>query len=676
MSRTFTLQQTRNIGILAHIDAGKTTTTERILFYAGEIHKMGEVHEGTATMDWMPQEQERGITITAAATSLRWHDAFINLIDTPGHVDFTVEVERSLRVLDGAVFVLDAKEGVEPQTEAVWRLANAYHVPRIVFVNKMDRIGADYDGALALLKQRFQKTPVPIFWPIGCEKDFVGLIDIIDQCAYSFSGIQGESVVKEALPEGVVDLAQEKRRELLEALCEWDDSIMEAYLGGSPISEDAIRASLRQATLAQNLIPVLCGSAYRNKGIQPLLDAIVHYLPTPIDRSEIAGFYGETATLRTASDTSPFSALVFKVMTDPYVGKLHFMRVYSGQVQMGQVVLNASKNQRERIGKLLSMHANSRSEKAEARTGDIVGVVGLKITTTGDTLTDLEHPIVYEAMHFPSPVISMAIEPKTPAEADKLKQALERLIDEDPTLSVQLHPDTGQTLISGMGELHLEIVKDRLKTEFSLTIQSGKPQVAYKETISQQAAIHFHLEQQLGQHRLDVQIEMLINPAPRGTGNTIATDLVSDQLSLSQIKCVREGIEGALQSGTLGGYDVVDVAIAVTQLQFKADAFTEIALKTAGALSTAEGLKKGHALLLEPIFSIAVHIPETNVGDVIDDLQMRSGLISDIISHQGDRIVKATAPLSKLFGYTTALRSKTQGRGTHTMAFSHYDATY
>ncbi len=670
------LKHIRNIGILAHIDAGKTTTTERLLFYSGQIHKMGEVHDGAATMDWMPQEQERGITITAAATSLPWKHGLIHLIDTPGHVDFTVEVERSLRVLDGAVFVLDAKEGVEPQTEAVWHLADTYSVPRLVFVNKMDRIGADFQLCLNNLTKTFKMPIIPVVWPLGQERDFIGVIDLIAQCAIYFDGEQGESIRIDQIPDSQIDFAQQKRQEIVEALVDFDDALIDDYLSGVYVTSDRLMAALRKATIAQCAVPVFCGSAYRNKGIQTLMDGIVSYLPAPTDKAEVTGEYLGMALSRKVSDDAPFSALIFKVMSDPFVGKLFYIRVYSGTLHPGNVVLNASKEKRERVSKLLSMHANSRQEKMETSAGDILAIVGLKHSTTGDTLCDLDHPIVYEAMHFPNPVIAMAIEPKTPADMEKLHQALEKLLDEDPTLSVSIHPETGQTLISGMGELHLEIIIDRLKTEFSLAIHSGSPQVSYCETLTEPTQLDYHLNQSMGQNRLEAQLALRLRPLTRGDGNRIALDKVCETLSPQQQLWIQSGIEGALLSGPIGGYPVVDVCVEVLALQFKSDSFTEVALKTISSLATAEGTKKGHVSLLEPFCSVVIHVPESTTGDVLDDLRQRSGLILEVLTQNGLCTVRATAPLSKMFGYATALRSKTQGRGNHSMQFSHYDVCY
>lgn len=673
MSRNHTLDKVRNIGILAHIDAGKTTTTERILFYAGLTHKLGEVHEGTAVMDWMPQEQARGITITAAATSLRWRDVAINLIDTPGHVDFTVEVARSLRILDGAVFILDAKEGVEPQTEAVWRMANHYHVPRLVFVNKMDCIGADFNAALKTLAARFHCSPVPLTLPIGCEKDFQGVIDLLTMQAIYFEGAHGEALRFGDVPTALLTEAIAAREALVEAISDTDEALLAAYLEGTPPTVEALYTALRRATHQQKLVPVLCGSAYRNKGIQPLLDAIASLLPSPLDRGAVSGHWADQGLMRAADDTAPFSALVFKVQSDPYVGRLHYLRVYSGTLAAGHVAFNSSKGKRERMGKLLLMHANARTEVPLAATGDILAAVGLKFTTTGDTLCDQDHLIAFEAMDFPAPVISVAIEPKTPADLEKLHAALDRMAEEDPTFSAHTHPETGQLLISGMGELHLEVILDRIAKEHGVSVHSGKPQVAYQETVLRTAMASGHFSRTHGSHSLEARIDLEISPIERGAGHHFDLSALPADMKAQDRETLHQALLDALLSGPLGGYPVVDVALQVVSLTYTEDAMAEVALRGAAAQAVSEAIKKGQASLLEPVFSVTVHVPNAYVGDVMEDLQARRGMITALEAQHDTQIVKATAPLSRLFGYTTALRSKTQGRGTHTLLFSHYD---
>ncbi len=675
MERTHPLKSIRNIGIVAHIDAGKTTTTERILFYTGLIHKMGEVHQGSAVMDWMEQEQERGITITSAATSCIWKQTNINLIDTPGHVDFTVEVERCLRVLDGAIFLLDAKKGVEAQTETVWRQADHYQVPRLVFVNKMDMVGADYKCCIDQLKSRLNGTPLPLQIPMGSEKDFEGVISLVDMKAYLNSGPYGDVIETIEIPSEYLEEAKKYETVMLEMLSDFDEDLMQLYLEGQKMPTQKRQLAIRAATLSGKVVPVLCGTAYRNKGIQLLLDAIVDYLPSPVDKQGVCGLdlNGESTCCQ-VSDTAPFTGLIFKIMSDPFVGKLSYVRVYSGTVKTGEVVLNPLKGKRERIQKILHMHANTRQELDRAFTGDIVAMVGLKHATTGDTLCDMDTPIILETMSFPKPVISIALESKTPAELLKMQLALERLCEEDPTLKTHTDPETDQILISGMGELYLEIILDRLAKEFGVLVNSGKPQVAYKETIENPVAIDYTLDRHSGAQALFAKVQLSVKPNPQGFGNTIDFNKVHEKWPKTDIEACKEGILQSLLSGFIGGYEVVDVNVAIIGLSY-GDHGTEIALKTAGALALSEALEKAHSVLLEPYFNVEVHVPESYVGDVVEDLNKRKSDITNIAMQPSGRIICATAPLSNLFGYATDLRSKTQGRGQYTMMFSHYGRT-
>jgi len=674
MIRQYPLSTVRNIGILAHIDAGKTTTTERILYYSGLTHKLGEVHDGTAVMDWMAQEQERGITITSAATTFSWKSAHINLIDTPGHVDFTVEVERCLRILDGAVFVLDAKEGVEAQTEAVWRKANHYDVPRIVYINKMDIIGADFHRGIDMLKDRLQAKAVPIQLPIGSEREFIGIISLIDMKAYYNSGQLGEIVEVKEIPSDYIEQAHAYRKHLIETLSDCNEDMMNAYLNDQPISAELISTTLRKATLEECTVPVLCGSAYKNKGIQLLLDAIVDFLPSPLDRPYINGqnLKGESIKRR-SEDQESFSALLFKVASDPYVGKLNYLRVYSGTLETGDILLNATKNKKERVNKLLLMHANSRTEVTTAATGDIVASVGLKYTTTGDTLCDLNEPILYETMDFPEPVMSIAVELLTPSDADKMNHALERLTEEDPTLRVMTDPETGQTLLYGMGELHLDIILDRMSKEFGVSVNSGKPQVTYKETVTHPATVTYTLDKQSENHTLYAMVRLSIYPKERGTGSSVEVSIPNDLLSQHYRESCIEGINQALQSGILGGYEVVDVHVTLEDAASHHDQTSDIAFKAAASQALYEALRQGESTLLEPFFTVVVHVPQQSTGEVVDDFNRRRGIITSIEAFNDDQIVQATVPLTQLFGYATSLRSKTKGRGQHTMLFSHFD---
>lgn len=673
MPRTHTLENTRNIGIVAHIDAGKTTTTERILYYTGLTHKLGEVHEGSAIMDWMEQEQNRGITITSAATTCEWSGTRVNIIDTPGHVDFTAEVERSLRVLDGAVFLLDAKEGVEPQTEAVWRQADRYHVPRIVFVNKMDTIGADFDRSVTMIKERLGGNPVPVQVPIGNEQDFDGIISLVHMKAFYNIGTDGAVTEQRDIPDGYVEQAKRARNALIEALADYDDTIMEAYLEGATLSADTLLTAIRTQTIDDFIVPVLCGAAYRNKGVQLLLDAVVDFLPSPLDVPNIQGHTpdGEPTT-RTASEDAPFAALVFKITTDPFVGKLSYFRVYSGKLKVGGAILNTGKKKKERMTRILQMHANHRQEIEEVYTGDIAAGIGLKFSTTGDTLCDMNAPILLESMHFPEPVISIAVEPKTPGDHDKMVEALDKLAEEDPTFKTYTHPDTGQTIISGMGELHLDIILDRMIKEHHVQANAGKPQVTYKETITKPVEVDYTLSKQMGGNGLYGRVKMRMKPNPRGTGRTLDTTVSASTLPKDLIEACEQGFEQSLQSGIIGGYEVVDVHIEFYDATFEEDSSSDVAMRTAASHAVTEGLKKANAVLLEPIFNVEVHVPEESVGDVVDDLNMRKGTLTDIEMIKSGRIVRATVALSQLFGYATDLRSRTQGRGQYSMIFDHF----
>ncbi len=674
MIRTHSLKDVRNIGIMAHIDAGKTTTTERILYYTGLIHKMGEVHDGSAVMDWMAQEQERGITITSAVTTCYWKDTRINIIDTPGHVDFTVEVERSLRILDGALFLLDAKEGVEAQTEAVWRQAERYRVPRLVFINKMDVVGADFYRAVSMIKDRLSSVPVPIQMPIGSEKEFEGVISLVDMMAYYNTGKTGETVEQREIPDDYLEQASNLRKHMIEMIADYNEGLMMSYLEGDDISSDLLVETLRSATLAGHIVPVLCGASYRNKGIQLLIDAIVALLPSPLDRPAILGCTPEgDEAIRKATDHESFSALIFKITTDPYVGRLTYFRVYSGTIKIGSAVLNATKDKKERISKILQMHANTRQELTDAFAGDIVAVVGLKQSTTGDTLCNVHAPIILETMDFPVPVISVAVESKTPTDFDKMLLALERLSDEDPTFVVLTHPETGQTLISGMGELHLEIILDRLASEFKVNVNSGKPQVAYRETIECQADVDYTFSKQNGTQNMYAYVGLKVSPNPRGSGHTFDIKPPSRKFPKSYIEACKEGIIQSLKSGIIAGYEVVDLHVELTEGSFHEEHSSEVAFRTAASLALTEALKKGCSILLEPIFTVEVHVPENSVGDVIGDLNARHGSITDIEITPFGRLVRATVPLSNLFSYATDLRSKTQGRGHYSMIFSCFD---
>ncbi|MGB9779929.1 MAG: elongation factor G [Caldanaerobacter sp.] len=675
MPRDFSLDKVRNIGIMAHIDAGKTTTTERILFYTGKTHKLGEVHEGTATMDWMVQEQERGITITSAATTCYWKGHKINIIDTPGHVDFTVEVERSLRILDGAVAVFSAKEGVEPQSETVWRQADKYHVPRIAYVNKMDVIGADFFNVIDMIRDRLGANPVAIQIPIGKEDTFRGIVDLIKMEAIIYEDDLGTVMDETEIPEDLKPLAEEYREKLLEAIAEVDEAIMEKYLEGEEITEEEIHAALRKGTINGELVPVVCGSSYKNKGVQPLLDAIVNYLPSPLDLPPVKGMSldGGEELERKPDDNEPFSALAFKIMADPYVGKLAFFRVYSGTLKAGSYVLNSTKGKKERIGRILRMHANHREEIDAVYTGDIAAAVGLKDTTTGDTLCDENHPILLESMDFPEPVISVAIEPKTKAAQEKMSIALAKLSEEDPTFKTYTDQETGQTIIAGMGELHLEIIVDRLRREFNVECNVGKPQVAYKETITKPVRVEGKFIRQSGGRGQYGHVWLEMEPAPRGEGYIFENKIVGGVIPKEFIPAVDAGIQEAMQNGVLGGYPVIDVKVALVDGSYHEVDSSDMAFKIAGSIAFREGMKKADPVLLEPIMKVEVVVPEEYMGDVIGDLNARRGKVEGMETRSGARVIRALVPLAEMFGYATDLRSKTQGRGTYTMQFHHYE---
>ena len=674
MPREFSLENTRNIGIMAHIDAGKTTTTERILFYTGVNYKLGEVHEGNATMDWMEQEQERGITITSAATTCHWKGRRLNIIDTPGHVDFTVEVERSLRVLDGCVTVLCAKGGVEPQSETVWRQADHYNVPRLIYVNKMDIMGANFYNVVDMVHDRLKANAVPIQLPIGKEADFRGIIDLVDMNADIYYDDLGKDMRVEDIPEDMRAQAEEYRTNLLEAVSDFDDEIMELYLEGEEIPADMIRTAIRKATIAGKMVPVVCGTSYKNKGVQKLLDAIVDYLPSPLDIPPVEGVdpkTGETEE-RPASDEAPFSALAFKIMTDPYVGKLAFFRVYSGKVNAGETVINATKGQRERMGRILLMHANHREDLQTAYSGDIAAAVGLKNTTTGDTLCDDKHQIVLENMEFPEPVIRVAIEPKTKAGQEKMSIALAKLAEEDPTFKTYTDEETGQTIIAGMGELHLEIIVDRLLREFKVEANVGKPQVSYKETITKPATVDTRYVRQTGGRGQFAHVKLTIEPNESGKGYEFVDEIHGGAIPKEYIPCVDQGIQGAMESGVLGGYQVVDVKATLIDGSFHEVDSSELAFKICGSMAFKEAMAKAGPTLLEPIMKVTVTAPEDYMGDVMGDINARRGQISGTDIRNGAAIITANVPLSTMFGYATDLRSKTQGRANYSMEPSHF----
>ena len=673
--REFPLAKTRNIGIMAHIDAGKTTTTERILYYTGRTYKIGEVHEGGTVMDWMIQEQERGITITSAATTCRWRDTWINIIDTPGHVDFTVEVERSLRVLDGAVAVFDAVAGVEPQTEPVWRQANKYRVPRMCFVNKMDRVGADFDRTVAMIRDRLEATPAVVQLPIGAEGSFEGVIDLLKMKALVWGEGMGETWETREVPEHLADVAKQARHALVDVVSNFDDNVMERYVSEKEITPEDLRRGLRKATIASELVPVLCGSAFKNKAVQPMLDAVVDYLPSPLDVPPTMGIEPRTGKEieREPRDDEPFSSLAFKIMSDPFVGKLTYLRVYSGTLVKGTTVLNSSRDRKERIGRILQMHANHREDREAVYTGDIVAVVGLKATTTGDTLCNVAHPIVLESLEFPEPVIHVAVEPKTKADQDKLSRALFALSEEDPTFRVRSDQETGQTIISGMGELHLEVLVDRMLREFKVDANVGKPQVAYRETI--RASVHKIEERyirQTGGRGQYGHVVIDLEPTGPGGGFEFVDKVTGGVIPKEYIPAVDAGIQEAMNSGVLAGFPIVDVRVTLIYGSYHDVDSSEMAFKIAGSMAFKKAVRAAHPVLLEPIMGVEVVTPEDNLGDVIGDLSSRRGRIEGMEQRGANHVVRAQVPLSDMFGYATDLRSRTQGRATYTMQFDSY----
>ena len=674
MGREFPLEKTRNIGIMAHIDAGKTTTTERVLFYTGRVHKIGEVHEGAATMDWMVQEQERGITITSAATTAQWHGHRINIIDTPGHVDFTVEVERSLRVLDGSVGVFCAKGGVEPQSETVWRQADKYGVPRIAYVNKMDIIGADFLGGVAQMRDRLKANAVPIQLPIGAEDTFQGIIDLVTMKAIIYTDDLGTTSEARDIPEDMKDLADEWRANLIEKASELDEDLMEKYMEGIEPSIEELKTVIRRATCNVEMTPVICGSSYRNKGVQPMLDAVIDYLPSPLDVPAIKGVLpdSEDEVTRESDDNGPFSALAFKIMTDPFVGKLTFFRVYSGTLSSGSYVLNSTKGKRERVGRILQMHANHREEIPMVYAGDIAAAVGLKDTTTGDTLCDEKSPVILESMEFPEPVISVAIEPKTKADQDKMGIALMKLSEEDPTFKTFTDEETGQTIIAGMGELHLDIIVDRMKREFKVEANVGAPQVAYKETFRQAAKVEGKFVRQSGGRGQYGHVWIEFEPLEPGAGFEFVNKIVGGVVPREYIPAVQAGIEESMQNGVLAGYPLLDLRATIVDGSYHDVDSSEMAFKVAGSLALKEAGKKCNPAILEPMMKVEVTVPEEYMGDIMGDINSRRGRIEGMESRAGAQVVRGFVPLSEMFGYATTLRSRTQGRGQYTMTFDHF----
>ncbi|MEG2583024.1 MAG: elongation factor G [Oscillospiraceae bacterium] len=675
MARAFSLENTRNIGIMAHIDAGKTTTTERILFYTGRVHKIGETHEGAATMDWMDQEQERGITITSAATTAEWKKHRVNIIDTPGHVDFTVEVERSLRVLDGSVTVLCAKGGVEPQSETVWRQADKYNVPRMVYVNKMDIMGADFYNVVNMMKERLKCNAVPIQLPIGSEEDFKGLIDLISMTAFVYYDDLGQDEREEEIPADMLEKAQEYRAAMLEAVAETDEDLMEKYLEGVDFTVDEIKKAIRKATIAVEMVPVLCGSSYKNKGVQNMLDAVIDFMPSPLDVPPITGIVPRTEeeAVRHSSDEEPFAALAFKIMTDPFVGKLCFFRVYSGTLTSGSHVYNSVKGNRERIGRILQMHANHREDIDIVYSGDIASAVGLKNTTTGDTLCDEKNPIILESMEFPEPVIRVAIEPKTKAGQEKMGIALSKLAEEDPTFRTYTDDETGQTIIAGMGELHLEIIVDRLLREFKVEADVGNPQVSYRETITETVRVDHKYARQSGGKGQYGHVVMTMEPLEAGSGYVFESKVVGGSIPKEYIGPIDQGIQGAMQTGVLAGYPVVDVKCTVIDGSYHEVDSSEMAFKIAGSMAFKDGCRKAKSVIMEPIMKVVVNMPEEYMGDVMGDLSSRRGQIQGMEARTGAQEITANVPLSEMFGYATELRSRTQGRGQYSMEPSHFE---
>ena len=678
MSKMMALEKTRNIGIIAHIDAGKTTTTERVLYYTGKSHKIGEVHDGNATMDWMEQEQERGITITSAATTCSWLGHKVNIIDTPGHVDFTAEVERSLRVLDGAVGVFDAVSGVEPQSETVWRQASKYNVPRICFVNKMDRAGANFIGCVEQMKEKLNANPVPIQLPLGAEADFLGVIDLVNMKAntYSDSKNKGETYEIVDIPDEYKEQADEYREKLIESISDVDDAIMEKFLGGENISVEEINEALRAGTLESRFTPVLCGAAFKNKGVQQLLDSVVSYLPSPQELKTIVGTNPNTQAeeIRKLDVGDPFSALAFKIMTDPFVGQLAFVRVYSGELKSGSYVYNSTKNEKERVGRILRMHANKREEVDSVKAGDIAAVIGLKKSYTGDTLCDKDKPIILEAIQFPEPVISVAIEPKTKAEQDKLSDCLVKLLQEDPTFQVRVDPDTNQTVISGMGELHLEVLVDRMRREFSLDVDVSKPQVAFKETITKTVEHENKYVKQSGGRGQYGHVVIKVEPREAGTGFEFVNKIVGGAIPKEFIPAVQKGVVESMARGILCGYPAVDISVTLLDGSFHDVDSSEMAFKICASMAFQEACKKGAPQMLEPIMDVEVVTPEEFMGDVIGRLNSKRGKIKDLADRAGAKVVRAEVPLSGMFGYSTDLRSATQGRASYSMEFAKYDA--
>ena len=675
MGREYPLEKTRNIGIMAHIDAGKTTTTERILFYTGVNHKIGEVHDGAATMDWMEQEQERGITITSAATTCHWKGYRVNIIDTPGHVDFTVEVERSLRVLDGSVAVFSAKDGVQTQSETVWRQADHYHVPRIAFINKMDTVGADFLRAVKTMEDRLHANALAMQLPIGKQDTFTGIIDLLERKAEVYLSDDGTQYEVREVPEDMKDLVEEYRDKIIEKAAEGDDALMEKYLEGVEPSIEEVKASIRRQTLNCDLFPVFCGSAYKNKGIQMLLDAVLDYLPAPTDVPAVKGTdpkTGEEIT-RESSDEAPMAALAFKIMADPFVGKLAFFRVYSGIMKQGTYILNSTKGKKERVGRILQMHANNRKEIECAYSGDIAAAVGFKDVTTGDSLCDENHPIILEKMEFPEPVISVAVEPKTKADQEKMGTALQRLAEEDPTFKVHTDPETNQTIISGMGELHLDIIVDRMRREFKVECTVGKPQVAYRETIRKTVEAEGKFIRQTGGHGQYGHCWLRLEPMEAGKGFEFANEVVGGVIPKEFINPIQAGVEAAMEDGVVAGYPMVDIKVTVYDGSYHDVDSSEMAFKVAGSMAFKEGAKKADAVLLEPYMSVEVDDPEEYMGDVIGGLNSRRGRIEGMESENGESRIKGFVPLSEMFGYATGLRSATQGRGTFTMTFDHYE---
>ncbi|WP_342462977.1 elongation factor G [Ureibacillus sp. FSL K6-8385] len=674
MKREFSLENTRNIGIMAHIDAGKTTTTERILYYTGKIHKIGETHEGASQMDWMEQEQERGITITSAATTAQWKGHRINIIDTPGHVDFTVEVERSLRVLDGAVTVLDAQSGVEPQTETVWRQATTYGVPRIVFVNKMDKIGADFLYSVSTLRDRLQANAHPIQLPIGVEDTFNGIIDLVEMKATFYKNDLGTEIEQGEIPEEYKAQAEEYREKLIEAVAELDEELMEKYFSGEEITVEELKAAIRKATISVEFFPVLCGSAFKNKGVQLMLDAVVDYLPAPIDIPAIKGTTPDGEEVeRHASDDEPFAALAFKVMTDPYVGKLTFFRVYSGVLESGSYVLNATKNKRERIGRILQMHANHREEITKVFAGDIAAAVGLKDTVTGDTLCDDKHPVILESMEFPEPVISVAIEPKSKADQDKMSTALGKLQEEDPTFRAHTDQETGQTIISGMGELHLDIIVDRLKREFKVEANVGAPQVSYRETFRKTAQVEGKFVRQSGGRGQYGHVWIEFSPNEEGKGFEFENAIVGGVVPREYIPAVEAGLKDAMENGVLAGYPIIDIKAKLFDGSYHEVDSSEMAFKIAASMALKNAAQKCEPVLLEPIMKVEVVVPEEYLGDIMGHVTARRGRVEGMEARGNAQVVRAMVPLAEMFGYATTLRSATQGRGTFSMVFDHYE---